>query len=510
MFTSKPLAVKIVVAFAIGLCIPLSLAPFNIWPLALVGIAGFFWLQSVIDQPKVAFWLGWVVGIGFFGLGVSWVYGSMRTVDTPVALSFLLTAAFCGALAFLTAIQLWFHVRFLQKLKLSLLLASPLSWLFFEWLREWFLTGMPWLFTGYAVIDLPMAQLAAIIGVYGLSLILAFISALLLLAVLRWQQTGFQSAVRPLAGSLLVLLSLNIAGLWLPADYWTQAQSTVKVAAIQSNIAQQDKWKSSQQLATLQFYGEQIETLPDVDIMLWPEAAMTRRADQIPNFMAQVQSIMSQRDQTLLTGVVTKEGPRYFNAVQGHGMAQGEEYRKQHLVPFGEYVPFDPHLRNLIGFFNISISGMSPALKPQTPLVTSLKGEPIFLAPVICYEAAYPDIVRKLAKESQLLTTVSNDAWFGDSIAPHQHLQITRMRSIENGRDMARATQNGLSALMNAQGKLLKVSEQFTEAQLIGELTLRSGLTPFQRYPSATLPIIATIILVILLLRHYRYTKKYQ
>jgi apolipoprotein N-acyltransferase len=238
--------------------------------------------------------------------------------------------------------------------------------------------------------------------------------------------------------------------------------------------------------------------------MLWSEAAMTRRADQIPTFMNQVQAITEKRDQTLLTGVVNKVGANYFNALQGYGMAFGEEYRKQHLVPFGEYVPFDPYLRNLIGFFNISISGMSPALTEQQPMVSTLNGQPFFIAPVICYEAAYPNIVRRLAKNAQILTVVSNDAWFGDSIAPHQHLQISRMRAIENGRDMARATQNGISALINARGELVEYAEQFVEAQVIGELTLRNGLTPFQRVHSATLPLLATAILIFMLLIYHR------
>lgn len=509
MLQQPPIAVRIAFSLAIGLCIPLSLAPFNIWPLSFIGIMGFFWLQTTIQSPKSAFWLGWVYGIGFFGLGVSWVYGSMRTVDTPIAISLLLTAGFCLALAFLGAIALWFHVRFLNKLPLGLVLASPLSWLFFEWVREWFLTGMPWLFVGYSVIDLPMAQLASIVSVYGLSLSIALISAGLLIAVSHLRQAKRKAAIMPASMSIAAFVALNILGLLLPADTWTTPQANIKVAAIQSNIAQQDKWKSSQQLKTLEFYGKQIETLKDVDLMLWSEAAMTRRADQIPNFMGQVQSITEKRDQTLLTGVVTKDGSNYFNALQGYGMAKGEEYRKQHLVPFGEYVPFDPHLRNLIGFFNISISGMSPALTEQHPITSTLNGEPFFMAPVICYEAAYPNIVRKLAKDAQLLTVVSNDAWFGDSIAPHQHLQITRMRAIENGRDMARATQNGISALINARGELINYAEQFTEAQVVGTLTLRQGLTPFQRFNSSSIPVLATLILTIMLVNYHRKLRNY-
>ncbi|WP_411746525.1 apolipoprotein N-acyltransferase [Reinekea sp.] len=508
MFQQQPLALRIALVFTIGLCIPLSLAPFNLWPLSIVGVLGFFWLQTAIQSSKSAFWLGWVYGIGFFGLGVSWVYGSMRTVDTPVLLSLLLTATFCLALAFLGAIQLWFHVRFINKLPMGLLLASPLSWLFFEWLREWFLTGMPWLFVGYSVIDLPMAQLAAVFSVYGLSLCLAFISAVLFIGIQKISRHERNAAIFAVGVSLSAFAALNIVGWLLPADSWTTPSSTIKVAAVQSNIAQQDKWKSAQQIKTLEFYGKQIETLKDVDLMLWSEAAMTRRADQIPNFIGQVQSITEKRDQTLLTGVVTKDGPNYFNAVQGYGMAKGEEYRKQHLVPFGEYVPFDPYLRNFIGFFNISISGMSPALTEQNPIVSTLNGEPFFLAPVICYEAAYPNIVRKLAKNAQILTVVSNDAWFGDSIAPHQHLQITRMRAIENGRDMARATQNGISALINARGELVNFAEQFTEAQVVGALTLRNGLTPFQRLHSSIIPILATIILLIMLISYQRKPKK--
>ncbi|MFT7418327.1 MAG: apolipoprotein N-acyltransferase [Reinekea sp.] len=496
MQSSKWLAL---VALLSGLCIPLALAPFNFWPLIFVGVVGFFWLSFRAASARQALWLGWLFGVSQYGLGVSWIYSSMQTVDTPIWLGVLLTSGFCLALALLPLFQLWFFQRFLRRLPLALMLIAPLWWVVNEWVREWLFTGMPWLFAGYALSDTPMAQNAALFGVYGLSLMVAVISAGMLRVGYRLQRQQRRSA-QITALSVVGLLGLStLVGLIQPASDWTEATGTLKVAAIQSNVDQRRKWTSAQQQPTLDFYSQVLRDLPDIDLMLWPEAAMTLRPEQIPTYMADLQRLGTERDMALLTGVVTQDAGRYYNAILGYGMASGE-YRKQHLVPFGEYLPLEKYLRGTIAFFDLPTSVMYPAAQPQRPIRAELNGQPYFIAPVICYEATYPDLVRRLARDSDLIAVISNDAWFGDSIAPHQHLQITRMRAIENGRDLLRATQNGVSALIDADGRVLQHSEQFVAAKLTGELTLRTGLTPFQRLPSAFIPWLCLSLLIVLYL----------
>lgn len=464
------------VALISGLLLPLSMAPFNVWPLVWVSLAGFFWICHQAGTGRQALWLGWLYGAGLFSLGISWVYASMRTVATPVPLSIVLTALFCLTMGLLPGLQAWCHHRFLKPGRWTLTLGAPALWLLFEWLRGWLLTGMPWLLAGYAVTETPLAQLAAIGSIYGLSLAIALGAAQLTAVVIKGRTAW-------LGGLLAVVATaaLMAAGWLLPATTWSRATSSLQAVAVQSNIRQSEKWLQQQIRPTLEFYKSQAQQHVEADLMLWPEAALTVRPERIPAYLEQLDELGEQRSQGIITGIITEEDGRYYNALLGYGTAGGI-YRKQHLVPFGEYLPFEDYLRGLINFFNIPMSTLSPAPTAQTPMPWRFKGETHYLAPVICYEAAYPGLVRKLARQSNLLIMVSNDAWFGDSLAPHQHLQITRMRAIENSRDLVRSTQTGISALIDANGRIIKRSRQFEVAAVQGEVTLRQGLTPYQRW----------------------------
>lgn len=466
-------------SLAFGLALPLSMAPFNLWPLAWLSLAGFFWIGHRAETGRQAFWFGWLYGAGLFGLGISWVFGSMRTVATPIPLSLLLTGLFCGALAFLPAIQAWLYHRFLKPAPWALSLGAPLLWVVFEWIRSWLFTGLPWLLSGYALTDLPLGQWAAVISVYGLGAVIAFSAAQLA----RGPVHGLRRSVPGLFSAIGTVVAATIIGINLPATHWSTPSTSIQAAAVQSNIGQAEKWLSSNIRPTLDFYGQQAKTLSEPDLVIWPEAALTVRPHRIPTYLDELDTLARERDQGVITGIITTEDDRYFNALLGFGNAEGE-YRKQHLVPFGEYLPFDRYLRGLIAFFNIPMSTLSPAPTAQTPMPWTFQGETRDLAPVICYEAAYPGLVRELADSSDLLVMVSNDAWFGDSLAPHQHLQITRMRAIENSRAIVRATQNGISALIDANGQILDRSRQFEVAVIRGEVELRSGLTPYQRWGS--------------------------
>lgn len=473
--SSLPLAALALVS---GVLLPLSLAPFGFWPLVWLSLIGYFWVTERAQTGKQAFWLGWCYGAGLFGVGISWVYGSMRTVATPIPLSVLMTAVFCLAIALLPGLQAWLYHRFFKHGPGSRWLAAPLLWLVFEWVRSWLFTGMPWLFAGYALTDTPAGQLAAVVSVYGLSAFIAFSAATLTMLL----PSGDHSTRKwvPGIGAAIILLVMGL-GAALPADRWTEVTDSAEVVAIQSNVAQAEKWKSSQVRPTLEFYSEQARRYESADLMIWPEAALTARPERIPAYLEDLERVGNERQQGIITGIVTQQDGRYFNALLGFGTADGE-YRKQHLVPFGEYLPFEQQLRGLINFFNIPMSTLTPAPEPQTPMPWMYRGQERRLAPVICYEAAYPGLTMALARESDLMIMVSNDAWFGDSLAPHQHLQITRMRAIENSRAIVRSTQNGISALIDANGQVLERSEQFEVAAVSGSVNLREGLTPYQRW----------------------------
>lgn len=473
--SSAPLAL---LSLFSGILLPLSLAPFGFWPLAWLSLIGYFWVVERARSPKQAFWLGWCYGAGLFGLGISWVYGSMRTVATPIPLSVLMTTVFCLAIALLPGLQAWLYHRFFKQGHGSQWLAAPLLWLVFEWVRSWLFTGMPWLFAGYALTDTPAGQLAAVVSVYGLSAIISFSSAALAMALPA--QLNRSTRWAPGLGAVIIVLSMGL-GWVLPAERWSDISDSADVVAIQSNIDQAKKWQSSQVRPTLDFYSEQARRHDSADLMIWPEAALTVRPERIPAYLDDLERLGNERQQGIITGIVTQQEGRYFNALLGFGTAGGE-YRKQHLVPFGEYLPFEQQLRGLINFFSIPMSTLTPAPEPQAPMPWVHRGQQRRLAPVICYEAAYPGLTMALARESELMIMVSNDAWFGDSLAPHQHLQITRMRAIENSRAIVRSTQNGISALIDANGQVLERSRQFEVAAVSGNVNLRQGLTPYQRW----------------------------
>ncbi|WP_051207230.1 apolipoprotein N-acyltransferase [Saccharospirillum impatiens] len=489
-----PLLPLVLVSLVSGTLLPLALAPFGFWPAAWLSLIGYFWVTERAGTGKQAFWLGWCYGAGLYGLGISWVYGSMRTVATPIPLSVLMTAAFCLAIALLPGLQAWLYHRYFKRARGSRWLAAPLLWLVFEWVRSWLFTGMPWLYAGYALTDTPAGQLAAVVSVYGLSTVIAFSAAGLAMGLPGQANQAQRRTPALSAGAILLAMG---SGWLLPADRWSDISDSASVVAIQSNVSQAQKWQSSQVRPTLEFYSEQARRHDTADLMIWPEAALTVRPERIPAYLEDLDRVGNERQQGIITGIVTREDDRYFNALLGFGTADGE-YRKQHLVPFGEYLPFEQQLRGLINFFNIPMSTLTPAPEPQSPMPWMYRGEERHLAPVICYEAAYPGLTMALARDSDLMIMVSNDAWFGDSLAPHQHLQITRMRAIENSRAIVRSTQNGISALIDANGEVQARSQQFEVAAVSGSVNLRQGMTPYQRWGGpywALLPLLGLIAL---------------
>jgi apolipoprotein N-acyltransferase len=480
-----------ILALLLGLMLPLAMAPFHLWPLIWLSIAGYFVLIDQAPNQRRALWLGWVYGAGMFGLGISWVYHSMRTVATPVPMSLLLTSLFCLGIALLPMLQAGVYHRYLRPHRSALWLAAPLLWMLFEWVRSWLFTGMPWLLSGYALTDTPMAQLAAVFGVYGLGTLVVISAGCFAQAALKGGDRRRMSAI----GTALVAVPMAV-GWALPATRWTAPHAEITAVAVQSNVRQADKWAARNVQPTLDFYARQARQHSEPDLMLWPEAALTVRPQRIPNWLGDLDALGKQREQAIITGIVTEEDGRFYNALLGFGESEGE-YRKQHLVPFGEYLPFEQQLRGLIEFFSLPMSTLTPAPEPQSPLLWQRNGQSYRLAPVICYEAAYPGLVRQLARNSDLMILVSNDAWFGDSLAPHQHLQITRMRAIENSRAAVRATQNGISALIDADGRLLQRSRQFEVAAISGEVTLRQGMTPYQRWGGPYWVVLPLVVLVL-------------
>lgn len=446
-------------------------APFGLFPIPLLTLALLFLLWRDAS-PVEALRLGWLFGLGLFGIGVSWLHISIDqfgNVGTPFAI--LVTLAFIAFVALLPGLAGWAGARFGGSPGLRLGLVFPAVWVLFEWIRGWLLTGFPWLTLGYSQIDSPLAAVAPLLGVYGVSWLLALgagVLAWLWLRPARW----------PYAATALIAIGL-LAGLPRLVPWTQPLGEPLRVALVQPSIPQELKWELSMRLPTLEKYQRMSEPHLDRDLLIWPETA-------VPDFLHRVEETWLQplagrakeRGGRLLVGVpvLDLDSGRYYNAVTLLG-ASGETYHKRHLVPFGEYLPFKTLLGPLLDFIQIPMADFSQgdAAKPLVRIGDYSAGVSI------CYEDAFGAEVIQALPEANYLVNLSNDAWFGDSLAPHQHLEMARMRALEAGRPLLRATNSGISALVDAQGRVLAASDAFEAAVLTGEIQPRTGMTPFAR-----------------------------
>ncbi|MEM1114074.1 MAG: apolipoprotein N-acyltransferase [Pseudomonadota bacterium] len=465
-----PLGAALISLLAGGL-ITLSLAPYAIWPAGILSCAIYAWLLSTCST-RTAIWRGFLFGLGMFGSGVSWVYVSIHVHgNAAVPLAAILTAAFCAGLALLQALFAAVYVRLVRPLPGGMLLGFACLWVLFEWLRSWLLTGFPWLYLGNAHIDTWLAGWAPVVGVFGLSLVTALTGSCLFLA---WRSR----AAITLTTYGGILLTLWVGGAFLKPIEWVAAATPepVKVAIYQPNIPQAQKWDKRFYRPILDQFERAMAPLYGTDIVVWPESAIPNFYQRAELWLAPIEAAADSTGTALITGIpyLDPEGSRYFNSIMALGQGRGV-YHKQRLVPFGEYVPLESFLRGLIDFFDLPMSAFSAGERSQAPL----RAGALRIAPFICYEIVYPDLVASYASQADLFITISNDSWFGESIGPLQHLQIARMRALENGRYLIRGTNNGVSALINHRGEVIAASDQFVETTLFAAAEPMLGSTPF-------------------------------
>ncbi|MFG0380909.1 apolipoprotein N-acyltransferase [Pseudomonas sp. zbq_18] len=479
-------------AIAGGASTTLALAPFNAWPLALLAIA-IFYLGLRHLNPRQALLRGWCYGLGLFLAGTSWIYVSIHDYGAAsVPLAAFLTFAFCAGVALFFALPAWLWARWLRRndAPIADALAFAALWLAQEAFRGWFLTGFPWLYAGYSQLHGPLAGLAPVGGMWLISLVLALSAALLVnLHPLRHQRSR-------LIGAVALLLAPWLAGLALNGQSWTTPMGEpLKVAALQGNIEQNLKWDPAQLDAQLALYRDMTLSSQPADLIVWPETAVPVLKEYAEGYLKVMGRVAADRDAALITGIplrqLNEQGEkRYYNAITATGWGEGT-YLKQKLVPFGEYVPLQDVLRGLIAFFDLPMSDFARGPANQSPL--QAKG--VRIAPFICYEVVYPEFAATMAAQSELLLTVSNDTWFGTSIGPLQHLQMAQMRALEAGRWMIRATNNGVTALIDPQGRIAAQIPQFQQGTLYGAVQPMQGLTPYLRWRAWPLVVLGVLLL---------------
>lgn len=476
---------------ALGALTPLALAPFHAWPVALltIGLAGEL-LRG--HGPRRTAWLAWSHGFGLWAYGASWLYVSIHDYGyTPPWLATPMVGFVAAVMGLFFAGIGYLYSRL--RLDRAHLLALPALWVAGEWLRSWLFTGFPWLFTGYAFIDTPLAGYAPVLGVFGLSLIAVF-TAVTLIDALKGERPW----------KAIATMALLWAGGWglLHAEWTRTTGDSLSVSIVQGNIPQESKWQLEWRDKTLAIYDELSEKEWGRDLVIWPEAAIPMFYHEAVDYLETVNDKALTAHSAFVTGIpyidpdTATRTLRFHNSIIALGQGSGL-YHKQRLVPFGEYIPFESVLRGAIPFFDMPMSSFTEGTANQQPLQV----KNLWLGPMICYEIAYPELVRHIAARSDILTTISNDGWFGGSIGPHQHFQMVRMRAIETGREVIRSTNNGISAIIKADGTVEEIAPQFQRLVLRATAHAREGLTPY--VVTGNWPVLG-LLAVLLALAHRR------
>ncbi len=519
-----PLSARLLAALLAGALMTVAFAPLGWWLFAFFCMAMliYLWLDAT---PREAAMTGYAFGLGFFGLGVSWIYNSIHEFgQAPAVLAGALTLLFVATVALFPALAGYLQAprkRWNARLTPRLLLVLPAIWVLTEWFRGWFLTGFPWLQIGYSQIDTLFAWPAPILGVLGVSwVVLALIGALFLIA----SGSLLARSVAVSAAALLLVFCLQSGRL-----HWTTpADSSLDVRLIQGNIAQEDKWRRDWLLPTVERYESLTKKNLKADLIVWPEVALPGKYDLFrETVLDPLKTFLKARHTVLVFGVLYQTERGLHNAMMrlGPSIKQADKpnakdteengentakttradsggkkrenvdtqvYLKRHLVPFGEFIPLRNLLRWIADMIVLPAADLAPGDKANT---LSVKG--FEAAGSICYEDAYGAELADMLPRANLLINISNDAWFGDSFAPHQHLEIARMRALETGRPMLRATNTGISATIDYRGRLRKLSPQFKIDVLKDQITPRFGATPFVRWRNSAILIMMLLSLTV-------------
>lgn len=493
-----------------GAIYPLGLAPLNIWPLLFVSVLA---LIALLDRlpSKQAFKVAYSYGVGFFAVGASWVYVSIHDFGhAPVWLSVLLTLLFVLFLALFKGIMGWLIGKaYTLKGQVGFYFTVPLAWLILDWFQGVFLTGFPWLYLGYGLVDSVFSGWLSWFGVQGASYLAVILMLLTYFCLQAAMHASYIGRFKVPFAALLVIWSVWMSSGALMDRYSglrPATEQSISVALVQPNIPQSDKWRPELLSTFIHRYHNMTQPLWGADLIIWPEAAIPAVKHRVENWLDLWSKQAKSSGSQLILGIPVYEAEQQqiYASVITLGESQ-QRYDKQHLVPFGEFVPMERWLRGLIEFFNLPMSGMTAGVAEQKALET----ERFNIYPAICYEIAYSSLFRKFNKsvinqKDSLIVTISNDAWFGRSWGPHQHLQIAQSRALEYGIPVLRATNTGITAVIDHKGQILKKTSQFRQNVLNDRFIFKFAPTVYSKYGSIMslfLVVLLQLLLVILLLK---------
>ncbi len=479
-----------------------AFAPFNVSPLAWLMPIALFYALIQAHSKKQHILLGWFFAIGLFGAGASWPFYSIYYfAHAPLAVALAIAAVFSIGVAFLTGGLFGWIVSFYKGAPLlsRLLLFYPAAWVLVEWYRSWFLTGFPWLYLGNTQIDSLLSSIAPITGVLGVSLVCLLIAGAILSFFLGnsvqrrdkvnsaevnttlvshyvTREETFVTSARIISASVVVLITLGSFAL-TTIDWTQKIAKPLTVSVLQSNISQHEKLDPANLNKMIKIYKDMTHKSSNSDLIVWPETGLFDFFNNhMDSLIAPLQKTLKNTDRTImLGGFYVNEGGGVENSVLALSHDNREIYSKRHLVPFGEAIPFVKYL----GFLGewIPKSSLVPGENDGTLLVAGQKAQMS-----ICYEDAFGAETITSLPEATMLVNVTHDGWFTGSLEPAQHMQIARMRSLETGRYMVRATTTGPAGIIDEKGQLIATATPYTKAIITHKVQRFTGATPYVRW----------------------------
>lgn len=463
-------------ALILGALLPLAFAPFH-WFWLLLLIPGCY--ELCLHRSQKPALTGFLFGLGLFSVGASWIFVSIHEYsESPLLIALIITVGFILILSAMVSAGAWVYGKLNPQSFKQRLIVFPALWALTEAFRGWFLTGFPWLYLGNALVDTPFRGFIPLIGIFGLTSIIVLISMLL---IKSWK-------------NIPVLLGFLALGYGLSFMTWTKpVGQSYQVTLLQGNIPQLLKWDPEQAQAHFSRYYQLTKNALDSDILIWPEASLPVPMPFSQPYINALEHLLEPHHNALLIGELYSAGEEgYLNSAQALGDGD-HRYDKQHLVPFGEYLPLNNWIGPVLEEFRLPTPNTVPGPADQNPL----RLKEWHAGVMICYEIAYSALTLNAAKNTDVLVTISNDTWFGNSFGPEQHLQIAQSRALETGRYLLRATNNGITAFIDPQGQVMARAPQFVVTTLTENIPGMSGHTPLMIYGNLSVLLVLTALVIL-------------
>jgi apolipoprotein N-acyltransferase len=490
-----------------------SFAPFSLWFVAPCALALFFWCchaPSHAGRFRRTFLRGWLFGVGQFSAGIFWIAQSFQFNHIPYPLAVVATSGLVAVLALYPACYAGAMSRLVPAATWSLApaLAWPGAWVGIEWLRGTLFTGFTWLQLGGSQIDGPFSGWYPLLGTYGVGLLVAGLGSTLVWGCYKRTWRAGAIGLGVVAASALV--SFLIDGQVLGGKWTRPAGEPLTFALVQGNVSQGEKWKPENKAPTLARYLSHSRANWNADVIVWPETAVPGLLTRMTPFLDEVEREARSHGAEVIVGIpsVDPQTRRPVNVVVALGTGSQPRagtragttandsqafptYVKRHLVPFGEYLPLPRWFGPIVEAIGLRLSNFQSGRADQPLLMVS--GHPVGVT--VCYEIAFSHDVRTALPQARLLLNVSNDAWFGDTLGPHQHLEMARVRAKESGRYVVRSTNTGITAIIDSDGVVRAAAEQFVDTVLVGQVVPRSGATPYVRV--GDVPVVGTVLVLL-------------